>query len=159
AFRKYIALKPDDPRGPNNLALALSGAGKYAESSDLLIKLLQKFPTYAEGHNTLAVACEALGRKDDALKHYEEAGRLKPDFSDAWSNRGINLLEQGQADEAIGCLRKSLELRPNASAIHSNLLLALNYSSNVTPADVAAESRSWGERFGAPIPSPPIVTD
>jgi predicted O-linked N-acetylglucosamine transferase (SPINDLY family) len=156
AFQQYIARVPDDPRGPNNLALALSGSGKYAEAMEILQSLIRKHPGYAEAHNTLAVACEALGRKDEALTHYEEAVRLKPEFSDAWSNRGINLMEQGQADEAVASLRKSLEIRPDAPAIHSNLLLALNYSSRITPAEVAAEHRNWGERFGLPVPASPI---
>jgi predicted O-linked N-acetylglucosamine transferase (SPINDLY family) len=159
AFHRYIELKPDDPRGPNNLALALSGAGKYAEAAGIVQPLLQLHPNYAEAHNTLGVAYEALGRKDDALKQYEDAVRAKPDFADAWSNRGINLLEQGQADEAVASLRKSLSIRPNAPQIHSNLLLALNYTSRVSPREIAAEHRLWGERFGSPVPPPRAPAD
>lgn len=159
AFRKAVALRPDDPRGLNNLALAVSNAGRPQEALDLLDRALKLNPGYADAHNTYALACEALGRKDDATRHYEEAVRLKPDFADAWSNLGTNLTEQGRIDEAVAALRKSLEIRPKAPPIHSNLLLTLNYSSRLTPEEVAAEHTKWAEAFAPPTPPAPVPAD
>src|SRR5205823_2892649 len=42
--------------------------------------------------------------------------------------------------------------KPNASQIHSNLLLTLNYSSHWTPQQILEEHRQWAAKFvpGAP---------
>jgi predicted O-linked N-acetylglucosamine transferase (SPINDLY family) len=62
-------------------------------------------------------------------------------------------------DEAIAALRRSLAIRPNAPPIHSNLLLTLNYSSKLTPEEVAAEHVKWAEAFAPPVPPSPVPTD
>jgi predicted O-linked N-acetylglucosamine transferase (SPINDLY family) len=158
-FRQYVSLRPDDPRGYNNLGLAVANAGRSNEAVELLLKALALNPNYPDAHNTLALAYEALGRKDDASHHYREAVRLNPNFADAWSNLGTNLTEQGRADEATAALRQSLAVRPHAPAIFSNLLLTLNYSSNLTPEQVAAEHRRYAEQFAPTTPPSPLPTD
>jgi protein O-GlcNAc transferase len=159
AFQQYCDLKPNDERGQNNLALALANAGRHADATELLQKVVKKNPQYAEAHNTLGVTLEAIGRKDDAQFHYDAAVKAKPDFADAWSNRGINLLEAGRADEAIESLQKSVSLRPGVPAVHSNLLLAMNYSSRFTPSDVAAEHKKWATAYAGDPPAPPRPAD
>ena len=52
--------------------------GRPAEAVELLQRALKIAPEYAEGHNTFALACEALGRKDDAKALLEEARRMDP---------------------------------------------------------------------------------
>lgn len=158
-FRRYVALRPDDARGYNNLALGVANAGRPAEAVELLQKALSLNPNYPDAYNTLGLAYEALNRKDDAAASYREAVRLKPDFADAWSNLGTNLTEQGRVEEAIAALRTSLEVRPNSLPIVSNLLLTLNYSSHVTPEQVAAEHRKFGDVFTPTIPPSPLPTD
>lgn len=155
AFEKYLALAPEDHRGINNLALALANCGRHQEAIDRLTKLIKVKPDYAEAHNTLGVTLEAIGKKDDALFHYDAAVRVKPEFADAWSNRGINLLESGRADEAVDALRKSVQHRPDVPAVYSNLLLAMNYPSHITPTEIAEEHRKWGQLFCGVTPEIP----
>lgn len=154
AFRKGVDLKPSDPRGLYNLGLALSNAGKSAEATECIQKALKLKPDYAEAHNALGLNLEFQGRKDDALFHYQKAVELKPDLADAWSNLGTNLAEQGRCEEAINCLRESLTHRSDTPAIHSNLLLLLNYSSDLKPLDVAKEHFEWATKFATPVPDP-----
>lgn len=157
AFRKATHLKPGDPKTHYNLGLALANAGLANEAHESLTKALKLKPDYAEAHNALGLALEGTGRKDDALFHYQQAVQCRPDFADGWSNLGTNLGEQGRTEEAIGCLRHSLTLRPGAAAIHSNLLLLLNYSSRLTPDQVFAEHRAWAERHVGPtLERPPV---
>ncbi|QEL19757.1 O-linked N-acetylglucosamine transferase, SPINDLY family protein [Limnoglobus roseus] len=158
-FRKYVSLRPDDPRGYNNLGLAIANAGRPQEAVPLLQKAIGLNPNYPDAYNTLALAYEALGRKDEAAQNYREAVRLNPKFADAWSNLGTNLTEQGRADEAIAALRTSLEIRPHTQAIDSNLLLTLNYSSHVSPEDVAAAHRKYGETYAPTAPLSPVPSD
>jgi predicted O-linked N-acetylglucosamine transferase (SPINDLY family) len=163
-FRQYADAHPTDPRGLYNLALGLANAGTPGDAADLLHKALKLKPDYAEAHNALGLALELLGRKDDAAHHYEEAVKHKPDLADAWSNLGVNLAEQGRGEDAVAALRQSIGHRPTAPAIHSNLLLLLNYSSRVTPEQVRDEHRAWAERFTTPVqprpaPHPPHDPD
>lgn len=159
AFQKFCDLRPIDDRGQNNLALALANDGRHGDAIDLLTKLVRIRPEYAEAHNTLGVTFEAIGKKDEALQHYDAAVKAKPEYADAWSNRGINLLESGRADEAIESLQQSVILRPDVPAVHSNLLLAINYSSRYSPSQIAAEHRRWGQRFAANAPPPFLPLD
>lgn len=159
AFKKYCELEPEDHRGQNNLALAYANAGMHQQGTEILSKLVKAKPDYAEAHNTLGVTLEAIGRKDDALFHYDAAVKVNPDFADAWSNRGINLLESGRADEAVESLMASVRLRPEVPAVYSNLLLAMNYSSQFSPDLVTAEHKRWGEIFIGKAPAIPKPAD
>jgi len=160
-FRGYVKDNPDDHRGVYNLGLAVANNNNPTEAIELQHRALKLKPDYPEAHNAMALALELLGRKDDALFHYEKAVQAKPDFADAWSNFAVNLSEQGRCDEAIACLRKSLLCRPDAPATHSNLLLLLNYSSNVAAEQLRAEHEDWAQRFTTPVqprpaPNPPL---
>ncbi len=158
SFRTASKLQPDQPRHLYNLGLALANSGAAAEATQTITRALKLNPDYAEAHNAMGLNLEAQGRKDDALFHYQKAVQLKPDLADAWSNLGTNLSEQGRCDEAVDCLRESLVHKPNAPAIFSNLLLLLNYTSKVAPAEVAREHFAWAARFAPPAPSAPPVS-
>ncbi|MFB2877976.1 TPR end-of-group domain-containing protein [Floridanema aerugineum] len=58
----------------------------------------------------------ALGKLDqweDAILAYDEALKLKPDYHDAWYNRGIDLAKLGRFYEAIDSFNKVLEIKPD----------------------------------------------
>ena len=61
------------------------------------------------------------------------------------------LFEQGRVEEAIHELRASLTLDPDAAAVHSDLLRALNYVEGQDPAAVFTEHRLWGQRHARPL--------
>lgn len=56
------------------------------------------------------------------------------------------LFEQGRVQEAIAELRASLALEPDAPAVHSDLLRALNYADGVEPESIFEEHRAWGQQ-------------
>ena len=147
AFQRCVDLDPNNPRSHYNLGLALSNLSRTQEAHTHLQRALKARPDYPEAHNALGLNLEAQGRKDDALFHYQESVRLNPEFADGWSNLGSNLVEQGQTDSAIEALRESLRHRPQAPHIHSNLLLMLNYDSNLTPEKIRDEHLHWAELF------------
>ena len=160
AFQRCVELDPENPRSHYNLGLALSNLSRTQEAHTHLHKALKARPDYPEAHNAIGLNLEAQGRKDDALFHYQESVRLNPQFADGWSNLGSNLSEQGQTDNAIEALRESLQQRPQSPHIHSNLLLMLNYNSNLSVEEISDEHRLWGEQFtmqtlDAPTPFTP----
>ncbi|MDP2645030.1 MAG: tetratricopeptide repeat protein, partial [Desulfobacterales bacterium] len=72
-------------------------------------------------HINLGLALADKGRTDDAIGHYRQALRLKPDYVEALNNLANALADQGRTDEAIGNFRQALRLRPDYARAHYNL--------------------------------------
>ncbi len=70
-------------------------------------------PTNAEAHVNLGGLLWGSGRRDEAIKHYAEALRLKPDQPVAHYNMGTVLVAQGKFAEAEEQFSEALRLRPN----------------------------------------------
>src|SRR5262249_40675713 len=66
-----------------------------------------------------------LGRFEEALAHFDQALRLRPDYAEAHNNLGIVYVKQGKLEEAIACFRQSLQERPSYPKAHNNLGNAL----------------------------------
>jgi hypothetical protein len=60
------------------------------------------------------------GRTDDAIKHYLEALRIKPDNAEAHNNLGIALDREGRTDDAIKHYLEALRIRPDYAKAHDN---------------------------------------
>jgi tetratricopeptide (TPR) repeat protein len=58
----------------------------------------------------IAHAYSALDRHVEAIRSYEEAIRIKPDFAEAWYNKGISLRTVGEQKDADQCFAKAREL-------------------------------------------------
>jgi tetratricopeptide (TPR) repeat protein len=66
------------------------------------------------------------GRTDQAIAHYMEALRLKPDFIEAHYNLAYALLSKpGRLNEAIAHYEEALRLNPNLAEVQFNLARAL----------------------------------
>ena len=65
------------------------------------------------------------GKMDQAVAHYAEALRLKPDFAEAHNNLGLALAAQGKMDQAVAQYTEALRLNPNYADPYNNLGNAL----------------------------------
>ncbi len=65
------------------------------------------------------------GQTDEAIRQYQEAVRLKPDYAEAHNNLGVALDTNGQTDEAIRELQEALRLKPDFAEAYYNLGKAL----------------------------------
>lgn len=155
-FREFVTRCPDDARGHHNLGLALAGQNDTDAAVAALEQALALRPDYPDAHNSLGVTLESANLADDAQRHYREAVRLRPDFADAWSNLGTSLVEQGRVTEAVECLKQAEDIRPDPRT-GNNLLLALCYTSDLTPPQLRDEHTAWAVRYGAaaPVDAPP----
>jgi Putative Zn-dependent protease, contains TPR repeats len=68
-----------------------------------------------------AVDLVADGKLDDAVKTYEEAIALDPDFADAWQGMALALNDLGQHPRAIEAAKKLCELTPDDILAHTTL--------------------------------------
>jgi tetratricopeptide (TPR) repeat protein len=53
-----------------------------------------------------------LGKPADAIPHYQEALRIRPDHADAHHNWGVALAQQGKYAEAIEQFQHALDINP-----------------------------------------------
>ena len=62
---------------------------------------------------------------DEAIKHFEDLLRVRPDDPKAHNNLGNALAEQGNTADAISHWREAIRLKPDYSEAHCNLGIAL----------------------------------
>ncbi|MEJ2430175.1 MAG: tetratricopeptide repeat protein [Deltaproteobacteria bacterium] len=82
----------------------------------------------------LGTALDKQGRTDDAIKHYQEALRIKPDYAEAHNNLGIALDKQGRIDDAIKHYQETLRIEPDNGEAHNNLGIDLDRKGRIDDA-------------------------
>jgi len=112
-FRKYAALKPEDPRGPLGLGLAWFGMRDFAAARPELTRAARSATTAAAAHYFLARIAREENDVDQALILVDQALQAKPDYADAWAERGLLHLRKREMGAAEMALRHCLELEPD----------------------------------------------
>ena len=73
-------------------------------------------------HNNLGIALKDLGQLDDAVKSYEQALAIKPDYAEVHYNLGTTFQEIGKMDEALTSYDRAIILKPDINYSFGNLL-------------------------------------
>jgi tetratricopeptide (TPR) repeat protein len=109
------------------LCLALTGQQiNYWKDSEALFRhALEVTENNYIAHNSLGYNLNEKGQIHEAIRQYQEALRLKPDFAEAHRNLGIALFQLGQIDEATRQYQEVLRLNPDHPQAHNNLGAAL----------------------------------
>lgn len=135
AWRKALALDPNDPRAHDNLGVALAETGQLDEAIVEYRKSLELSPGSSHTHNNLGSALAEKGMLDEAFEHFEKAVEFNPDNASAQVNLG-NVLAQrnGQLSDALEHLRKGVELDPDSSSGQNDLGIALAHAGSLDEA-------------------------
>jgi protein O-mannosyl-transferase len=75
--------------------------------------------------NNLGNALLDEGKVDEAIPHFKEARRIKPEDAKAAFNLGNALIQKGELTEGIANLSQALQLKPDYAEAHINLGSAL----------------------------------
>ncbi|MFZ1109035.1 MAG: tetratricopeptide repeat protein [Rhodomicrobium sp.] len=74
----------------------------------------------AEGFFRGAMAAYDAGDYDRAISDYNQAIRLKPDYADAYNNRGNAYRAKGDNDRAIADYDQAIRLKPDYASAYNN---------------------------------------
>ena len=78
-------------------------------------------PKDAVLRNKIGIANHQMMQLDAAKKYYEQAVKLKPNYSEAINNLGTVYYASKSYRRAISQYKKALKLAPDSASIHSNL--------------------------------------
>lgn len=83
--------------------------------------LVKIFPLFPGLYNIAGVILAEVGQWENAIKAYQQALGLKPDYAEAHYNYAISLGHMKRTDEAILSLRSAVKADPNYAEAHNNL--------------------------------------
>ena len=86
---------------------------------------MEKNPESWAAHNNLGHDLYAAGRPEEALVHFQEATRLRPNHAEVFNNMGALHASAGRLTEAEECYRKAVQLRPKYGKAHHGLAKTL----------------------------------
>ena len=81
---------------------------------------------YVKDKNYIGTILIERGELDEAIEHFLQALRIKPDYVDAHINLAVVLDKQGRTAEAIEHYLQALRIKPDYEKVHFNLALALD---------------------------------
>jgi tetratricopeptide (TPR) repeat protein len=132
AWRKALALDPDDPRAHDNLGVALAETGKLDDAIAEYRKSLELNSGSSHTHNNLGTALAEKGMLDEAFEHFEKAVELNPDNASAQVNLGnVLTLHKEHMSDALEHLRKGVELDPDSASGQNDLGIALAHAGSL----------------------------
>lgn len=88
-----------DERYTNAMGFYLSG--KWEEADAAFIEVDAAFPDESFIKVLRGNICYSRGKLDEAVEHYREAVRIKPDFGNAYYKLGVCLYRMGQLTQAL----------------------------------------------------------
>lgn len=104
-----------------NILLNLYKSGQVAKAERYCKELLQTSLHSFVLFNYLGAIYRAQGKLNEAIQAFDNAIRLKPDFAEAYSNKGNALTDLGDFDEAVRSYNKATQVRPSyAEAYHNS---------------------------------------
>ncbi|MEJ2008700.1 MAG: rhomboid family intramembrane serine protease [Acidobacteriota bacterium] len=114
-YGKALRLSPGSPVAELGLAVAYARDGQPGKARNLLENIVGKNPKTADAQEALADLCSQQKLYPEAIKHYQEAIRLKPDFAGAHNNLAWLLATADdpkfrEPAEAVAQAQKAVEL-------------------------------------------------
>ncbi|MFW6310331.1 MAG: tetratricopeptide repeat protein, partial [Prolixibacteraceae bacterium] len=98
----------------NRLGFFLTERERYEEAAEMLKKAIELKPASLYYEN-LGYACENLGRRDEALKHYKTALEISEHDKDIYLNRlGVFYFNHQEYEKALGFYQQAIDLQPKA---------------------------------------------
>ncbi len=105
--------------------LSLLRSSLYVDEATIWRDAVAKSPYKARTHNNLGHGYKLAHKPAEAMKHFERALELDPDYADALNNLATLYANDHRTEEAVALLRRTLALDPNHLSAHYNLAINL----------------------------------
>jgi len=115
------------PQTQINSVIALYSNGQIQEALDSVGALIKDYPNEALLYNVSGACYAGLGQLDIAVKRYEKALAIKPDYAEAHYNLGFSLHRLGQLNAAVRSYKKVVAIKPDYAEPHNNKILSVIY--------------------------------
>jgi tetratricopeptide (TPR) repeat protein len=112
AFRRVVALRPDDAAAWFGLGDALGQLRRFEEAADAFRRTVALAPDAHEHQIALGVALRNLGRVTEAEAIYRRVIAAHPGMAEAHANLATALQQQGHIDAALESYRRAFALNP-----------------------------------------------
>ncbi|HKQ63345.1 MAG TPA: tetratricopeptide repeat protein [Candidatus Polarisedimenticolaceae bacterium] len=111
-------------------------AGRQAEAERRLLQALEIDAQLTDAHNTLGAVYSETGRKDEAEREFKRVleDPVYPTPEKAYLNLGTLYVSQGREQEALGALRRAVEINPRYLDAHYQLAALLDKRGNLDEA-------------------------
>ena len=141
---KHRKLHQEPPVEKIHSVISLFNNNQAQEALDEVKTLINGYPNSALLYNIRGSCIKAIGQLDEAVKDYEKALALKPDYAEVLYNLGITLRELGQIDAAINSYKQALTIKPDYFGAHNNLG---NIFLDLGQLDAAADHFEWAVAY------------
>jgi tetratricopeptide (TPR) repeat protein len=136
-WRHALACNAQDAYAQGSLGLTLHEAGKIEEAVGHYQKAIALRPDEVV-YNNLGIILAGRQQYDKAVRYFEMAVKISPEYAGAHANLGHILADQGHLDEAVDHFRKSLAFDSNNPDTYCRLGNALYQQGKDTEA-----AESW----------------
>ena len=115
-FEHAVSAEPTNDRAYLELAETYDRLGNPAKAEETYRRAIKLRPHYWAGYNWLGAFYYQRAQYQDAAKMFEQVTLLAPDNVRGLSNLGTTYVSQGRYTDAINVLKRSIAIRPEASA-------------------------------------------
>ena len=117
AYRRALEIEPRSAEALTNLGTLKAYAGDLAGAADLFRAALEQPSRFSpEAHNNLGNVLAGTARTEEAVRHFEAAIRLRPEYPEALNNLANALALKGDLAGAEARYREAIRLRPDYPA-------------------------------------------
>lgn len=110
--------------------------GRWSDGLRLYGHTLQVTTGNYRIHNNMGLELASRGRTKNAIAHYVEALRIKPEYEGALTNLGKALADQHRTAEATAVFQKALRVNPASDEAHNNFGVILQRQGRIAEAAV-----------------------
>lgn len=112
-YNRILEIDPKDVSTWNSKAYLYATIDRVDMALPLIAKSLELEPDKnPNAFHTKGFIFYKQGKYDEALRYYDKAITIKPDYADAWNSKGLSLFILGKHEEAIKCYDKAIEIDP-----------------------------------------------
>jgi tetratricopeptide (TPR) repeat protein len=125
AFRKGIALAPDEPSLRHKLGTALAMKGDAQGAAEQFEEVARRWPKFAKAQYSLGVILAASGRQREAIDHLSAAVKADPTYSEARLQLAEGLRLSGRLGESLSQYQETIRLNPRLAEARLGYGMAL----------------------------------